>query len=139
MRMTTESRFWAKKSPLEETRGEIGLFSVWQLISPRLFIPKFSLGKFWDGKRRRGRFKEPSSSTLCMGNCGDLLSRLRVKKLPPEQTRGDFGSSVTLVVEPRGIEPLSENPSTQLSPSAVCLLKFPHGSADKQAQPLGIL
>ena len=61
------------------------------------------------------------------------------KKSPLAHTRGEKGSSVTLVVEPRGIEPLSENPSTQLSPSAVCLLKFPCGSADKQAQPLGSL
>ena len=41
------------------------------------------------------------------------------------------------LVEPRGIEPLSENPSTQFSPSADCLLKFPHADADRQASALG--
>lgn len=43
------------------------------------------------------------------------------------------------MVEPRGIEPLSENPSSQLSPSAVCRLKFPHTDADKQASAIGSL
>ena len=43
------------------------------------------------------------------------------------------------MVEPRGIEPLSENPSSQLSPSAVCLLDLPHTSAGKQALALGSL
>ncbi len=42
-------------------------------------------------------------------------------------------------MEPRGIEPLSENPSSQLSPSAVCQLKFPRPTADKQAIGFGSL
>ena len=63
-----------------------------------------------------------------------------MKKARPQQKLGAFlGAASRWLVEPRGIEPLSENPSTQLSPSAVCLLKFPRGSADKQAQPLGSL
>ena len=37
------------------------------------------------------------------------------------------------LVDPRGVEPLSENLFIQLSPSAFCLLKFPSISADKQA------
>ena len=44
-----------------------------------------------------------------------------------------------MLVEPRGIEPLSENPSSRPSPSAVCHLKFPHSDADKQAALIGIL
>ena len=43
------------------------------------------------------------------------------------------------LVEPRGIEPLSENPSSQLSPSAVCRLKFPRADPDKQASAVGSL
>ena len=43
------------------------------------------------------------------------------------------------MVEPRGIEPLSENPSIRLSPSADCLLKFPHADADRQASAVGSL
>ena len=50
------------KSPLAGTRGEIGLLQTMQLVYPRLFLLKFSLGKFWEGKRRRGRSKGPSSS-----------------------------------------------------------------------------
>lgn len=46
---------------------------------------------------------------------------------------------VFYLVEPRGIEPLSENPSSQLSPSAVYLLKFPCANADKQAFAFGSL
>ena len=49
-----------------------------------------------------------------------------------------YGLWVTMV-EPRGIEPLSENPSSRLSPSAVYLLRFPSRSADKQAMRVGIL
>ena len=44
-----------------------------------------------------------------------------------------------VVVEPRGIEPLSENPSSQISPSAVYLLDLPYPNADKQAFRLGSL
>ena len=41
------------------------------------------------------------------------------------------------MVEPRGVEPLSENPSKQLSTRVVYLLRFPHPSADKQADGIG--
>ncbi len=37
------------------------------------------------------------------------------------------------MVEATGIEPVSENKSTQLSTSVVYLQKFPHTTADKQA------
>ena len=43
------------------------------------------------------------------------------------------------VVEAGGIEPPSENTSTQVSPSAVCLLGFPSRTAGKQAMRYGIL
>ena len=43
------------------------------------------------------------------------------------------------MVEPRGIEPLSENPSSQLSPGAVYLLDLPRPNADKQAFGSGSL
>ena len=36
-----------------------------------------------------------------------------------------------------GIEPMSENPLTQLSPWAVCYLAFPVGGANKHAPRLG--
>ncbi len=42
------------------------------------------------------------------------------------------------LVEARGVEPLSENLSTQVSPSAVYHLDFPQKAADKQAANLGI-
>ncbi len=42
-----------------------------------------------------------------------------------------------LLVEMAGIEPASENPFIQVSPSAVSLLKFPHQIADRQAKRLG--
>ena len=38
-----------------------------------------------------------------------------------------------LLVDPRGVEPLSENLFIQLSPSEVCLLEFPSRNAGKQA------
>ena len=44
-----------------------------------------------------------------------------------------------ILVEAGGIEPPSENTSTQVSPSAVCLLGFPSHSAGKQAMCYGIL
>ena len=43
------------------------------------------------------------------------------------------------MVEAGGIEPPSENTSTQVSPSAVCLLGFPSRTAGKQAMRYGIL
>ena len=48
-------------------------------------------------------------------------------------------SVFSVLVESRGIEPLSENPSSQLSPSAVYLLRFPPANADKQAFAIGSL
>ena len=41
------------------------------------------------------------------------------------------------LVEARGIEPLSENPSDGLSPSAAVVLHFPQGTARRRAEPLG--
>ena len=41
------------------------------------------------------------------------------------------------LVEARGVEPLSENPSIWLSPGALCLLEFPSTTADIQAVILG--
>ena len=41
------------------------------------------------------------------------------------------------LVEMRGIEPLSENPSTQLSSWTVCYLEFPSESANRHAIPSG--
>ena len=43
-----------------------------------------------------------------------------------------------ILVEAAGVEPASENPSIQLSPGEVYLLKFPSRRADKQALPKGI-
>ena len=42
------------------------------------------------------------------------------------------------MVDPRGIEPLSESRFTETSPSAVYLLGFPTQIADKQAICIGI-
>ncbi len=42
-----------------------------------------------------------------------------------------------LFMEARGIEPLSENPKTQVSPSAVRVLKFPLPHARGQAYGSG--
>ena len=50
-----------------------------------------------------------------------------------------IASRLSLVVEAGGIEPPSENTSTQVSPSAVCLLGFPSRTAGKQAMRYGIL
>lgn len=45
----------------------------------------------------------------------------------------DKGSDYLVVVDPRGVEPLSENRSVQPSPSASCLFEFPFPHAGKQA------
>ena len=50
-----------------------------------------------------------------------------------------IASRLSMVVEAGGIEPPSENTSTQVSPSAVCLLGFPSRTAGKQAMRYGIL
>ncbi len=44
---------------------------------------------------------------------------------------------IFVLVEARGVEPLSESLFLQLSPSAVHLLEFPWNSADEQAMFLG--
>ena len=41
------------------------------------------------------------------------------------------------LVEPRGVEPLSESTFTVTSPGAVCLLEFPPRRAGKQARRFG--
>ena len=45
--------------------------------------------------------------------------------------------SVGKLVEPRGVEPLSESTFTVTSPGAVCLLEFPPQRAGKQARRFG--
>ena len=49
-----------------------------------------------------------------------------------------WGSSVCVLVEARGIEPLSENSSSRPSPSADGLPSFPRAYASRQAYALGI-
>ena len=65
-----------------------------------------------------------------------------IKKHPPPagwQAVGVLPIFRAVVVEPRGIEPLSENPSSRLSPGAECLLDLPRLSAGKQALRFGSL
>ena len=45
--------------------------------------------------------------------------------------------SSCLLVEVRGIEPLSENPSTRPSSWTVCYFNFPSGGANRHALPSG--
>ncbi len=54
-----------------------------------------------------------------------------------QQPNNSWCSAVCVMVEARGIEPLSENLFIQLSSSGVYLLKFPAHSADKQAERVG--
>ena len=41
------------------------------------------------------------------------------------------------MVEPRGVEPLSEDQKTRASPSAVCVLKFPPPDSRRQDPGIG--
>ena len=43
----------------------------------------------------------------------------------------------TKEVEPRGVEPLSEDQKTRASPSAVCVLKFPPPDSRRQDPGIG--
>ena len=54
-------------------------------------------------------------------------------------TIDDLSSSRVVLVEPRGIEPLSENPSSRLSSGVVSLLNLPRLNADRQAFRFGSL
>ena len=49
----------------------------------------------------------------------------------------DLAARPSGLVEARGVEPLSENPSIQLSPGALCHLNFPSVNAGTQALILG--
>ena len=65
-----------------------------------------------------------------------LLYRLNKRK-NRTPCRLAWGSDLIPVVDPRGVEPLSESLFIQPSPSAVYLLEFPAPIADKQAIGLG--
>ena len=52
-------------------------------------------------------------------------------------TIDDLSSSRVVLVEPRGVEPLSESAATRTSPGAVCRLRFPPRHAGKQAYRFG--
>ena len=54
-----------------------------------------------------------------------------VQQLHQKEKTADSG--LFFLVEMMGIEPMSENPLTQLSPWAVCYLDFPVGGANKHA------
>ena len=65
---------------------------------------------------------------------------LCIRSLPLRQSRRRKRrcSSNTVMVEARGIEPLSESPFTQTSPGAECCLNFPKGADSIQTAPSGI-
>ena len=86
------------------------------------------------------------------GTVGSLphVERSVSERITPPQRSASCGSRsppkekapfrvLFLLVEAGGIEPPSENTSTQVSPSAVCLLGFPSRIAGKQAMRYGIL
>ena len=45
--------------------------------------------------------------------------------------------TLLFLVDPRGVEPLSENLLIQLSPGAVCFLKFPSFAVNRQTSTSG--
>ena len=49
-----------------------------------------------------------------------------------DSASSDIHSRRLLVVEPRGVEPLSEDQKTRASPSAVCILTFPPPDSHRQ-------
>ena len=66
------------------------------------------------------------------GNGGEVENS--AKKEVDNSTSFSEGCAYTpVMVDPRGVEPLSENRSIQPSPSAACLLGFPLPHAGKQA------
>ena len=68
-----------------------------------------------------------------------LQKNLKVAKLKIKNNKTDVlnvGFVIDLV-EPRGVEPLSESTFTVTSPGAVCLLGFPPRRAGKQARRFG--
>ena len=69
--------------------------------------------------------------------CQVVGGQLPLEAAPPKE-KAPF-RVLFLLVEAGGIEPPSENTSTQVSPSAVCLLGFPSRTAGKQAMRYGIL
>ena len=52
-------------------------------------------------------------------------------------TQASYQNLGGYIVEARGVEPLSEDSATRASPSAVCVLKFPHARAHRQARAIG--
>ena len=50
----------------------------------------------------------------------------------PRKTTISYDMVVEVVVEPRGVEPLSEDQKTRASPSAVCVLTFPPPGSRRQ-------
>ncbi len=54
-----------------------------------------------------------------------------------QNNRGVLAYAPVILVDPRGIEPLSENLLIQLSPGAFCLLLFPSSAVGRQTALLG--
>ena len=79
----------------------------------------------------------PKYPLLPSKECQAADGRLPQEAAPPKE-KAPF-RVLFLLVEAGGIEPPSENTSTQVSPSAVCLLGFPSRIAGKQAMRYGIL
>ena len=58
-------------------------------------------------------------------------------KFCKKKNKGAFASLFFFLVDPRGIEPLSESPLIRPSPWAVCYLEFPLGSVSRQTPRQG--
>ena len=77
-----------------------------------------------------GRFHDFSAnlspcSGLIVRSATDDMHAMPAKSNDPTRLFGRWGSSDALLVETRGVEPLSESTSSRISPGAVILLKFP--------------
>ena len=83
----------------------------------------------WRMARKRAALRSSS------GEC-EPLSRLNrrevVRSVHQKREAGANATAALFLVDPRGIEPLSESPLIRPSPWAVCYLEFPRSSVSRQ-------
>ena len=79
-----------------------------------------------------------AKNTILLSQDGVFVLCIRASPLRQSRRRKRRCSSNTVLVEARGVEPLSESPFTQTSPGAECCLKFPNRADSIQTALSGI-
>ena len=127
--ITKRKLYCSNESPIVKTKAEQSFCYAHKEESGCILSKRFS-GRLLLRQWRRRKKERNIHNSGCI--CRFALEFCNYKK---ERTETLYQSFSPFMVDPRGVEPLSEDQTTRASPSAVCVLTFPPVDSRRQDSP----